>query len=335
MDLTIKDIAKMADVSVSTVSRVINNSKPVNPQVKERVSNILFETGFKPNALARGLIYKKTGLIGVIVPQMNNSASSSLIDGIEAVAQRSGYNIIVSNSRSDEAKELQFLNIFKERQLEGVLFSGVEITQRHYQTIEKLNIPTVILSQKSMNENIPWVGFDNYKAGRDMMDFIIRYGHRKIGMIHGPLRDISAGADRYNAYKDTLNELAISINDDWVVESDFTLTGGYKAMEKILQSKEIPTAVYCANDTIAIGAMNCALDFGYDVPENISITGFDDIEMASAVKPQLTTVRLETYQVGYKAFELLTNRINGKQSDYIDSLVEHRLIIRKSTRRLN
>jgi LacI family transcriptional regulator len=136
-----------------------------------------------------------------------------------------------------------------------------------------------------MNKNILWEGFNNYKAGREMMNFIIRYGHRKIGMIHGPLRDISAGADRYRAYKDTLKELKISINSDWVIESNFTLTGGYKAMEKIILSKKIPAAVYCANDTIAIGAMNCALDFGYDVPEDISITGFDDIEMASAVKP--------------------------------------------------
>lgn len=331
MGLTIKDIARMSGVSISSVSRVINNSKPVNPEIRERVQRVISETDFRPNALARGLINKSTNLIGVIIPQINY-ISAELINGIEEVANQNGYNIILSNSRVDTEKELKALDIFKEKQVDGIILSSVVITDRHIQSMKKNNIPVVIVGQKTTKHKIPWVDVENYTPITEMVRYLIRCGHEKIGMIHGPLKDQSAGYTRYRAFLDEMKSHQLSVEPAHLVESDFTSKGGYYAMETLLRGSNIPKAILCASDTIAIGAKNCAEDRGYFVPNDLSIVGFDDIELATLVRPQLTTVQVNTRNMGSKSMSVLIKAINEGELAEVEHYVDYRLIIRDSVK---
>lgn len=332
MSLTIKDIARLAGVSVSSVSRVINNSKPVNKEIRERVEKVISETNFRPNALARGLINKSTNLIGVIIPQINY-ISSELINGIEEVANKNGYNIILSNTLTDPELELKALEIFKEKQVDGIILSSVDITERHRQKIKDYNIPVVIVGQKTTEYNLPWVDVENYTPITEMVRYLIRCGHEKIGMIHGPLKDKSAGYIRYHAFLDEMQKQKLPIDLSFIIESKFSSRGGYSAMETLLRGGNIPTAILCAADTIAIGAKNCAEDRGYLVPEDLSIVGFDDIELATLVRPKLTTVQVGTHSMGAKSMEVLIKAmINQGPLDELEHYVDYRLMIRDSVK---
>ncbi|WP_052806931.1 LacI family DNA-binding transcriptional regulator [Mesobacillus subterraneus] len=330
MNLTIKDIARMAGVSVSSVSRVINNSKPVNDHIKEKVEKVIRETNFRPNAVARGLISKSTNLIGVILPQINY-ISAELINGIEGVANKNGYNIILSNTRLNPDLELNALQLFKDKQVDGIILSSIDMSERHIQLIQDNKIPVVVVGQKTTDYAIPWVDVDNYRPITEIVRYLMRCGHEKIGMIHGPLIDKSAGDSRYRGFIEEMERKNLSVNPKFVGESNFSSKDGYLAMEKILKCEDIPTAVVCASDTIAIGAKNCAEDLGYRIPEDISIVGFDDIELATLVRPKLTTVQVCFETMGSKAMETLLQSIEFKPVN-IENYLDYRLIIRDSVK---
>jgi LacI family transcriptional regulator len=333
MKLTIKDIARMSGVSVSTVSRVINNSKPVNKEIREKVEKVINETNFRPNALARSLINKSTNLVGVIIPQINY-ISAELISGIEEVANQNGYNIILSNSRLDAAQELKAMDIFKEKQVDGIILSSVDITDHHEHLINENKIPLVVVGQKTTDYGIPWVDVDNYTPITELVRYLIRCGHMKIGMIHGPLKDQSAGYSRYQAFLDEMQRHQLPVDSACLVESNFSTKGGYHAMETLLRESNVPTAILCASDTIAIGAKNCAEDRGYLVPDDVSIVGFDDIDLATLVRPQLTTVRSSIQNMGSKSMETLLKIMNEGKLNQLEHYVEYRLMIRDSVKAL-
>jgi LacI family transcriptional regulator len=331
MKLTIKDIARMAGVSISSVSRVINNSKPVNDDIRQKVEKVIRETNFRPNALARGLINKSTNLIGVIIPQIN-SISAELINGIEEVANQNGYNIILSNSKLETEKELKAIEIFIEKQVDGIILSSVDITKKHIQLVNDANIPLVVVGQKTTDYKIPWVDVDNYTPVTEIVRYLIRCGHENIGMIHGPLKDHSAGFSRYQAFLDEMDRHQLPVNRAYLVESDFSTKAGYNAMESLLRNAEIPTAILCASDTIAIGAKNCVEDRGYFVPDDISLVGFDDVDLASLIRPQLTTVRVSARDMGSKSMETLIKLIIQGELTTLEHYVDYRLIIRDSVK---
>ncbi|MGD6843137.1 LacI family DNA-binding transcriptional regulator [Bacillus infantis] len=333
MNLTIKDIAKMAGVSVATVSRVINKSKPVNSEIKEKVERVIRETQFRPNALARGLISKSTNLIGVIFPQINYT-SAELINGIEEVANRNGYNIILSNTRLDPEMELKSLEIFRDKQVDGIILSAIHTTERHVKLIKENKIPVVVVGQKMSEHHIPWVDVDNYAPVTEMVRYLVRCGHEKIGMIHGPLHDQSAGYSRYKGFIDEMNRQGLPVNRDYLIESNFSSRDGYEAMEILLRKMDLPTAIVCASDTIAIGSKNCAEDRGYRVPDDFSIAGFDDIELATLVRPQLTTVRVDFESMGSIAMEALLHNIAQPGAETLEHYVDYRLSLRDSVKKL-
>lgn len=334
MSLTIKDIARMAGVSVATVSRVINNSKPVNDEIREKVEEIIRETNFRPNELARGLINKSTNLIGVIFPQINYT-SAELINGIEEVANMNGYNIILSNTRLNPDMELKALQLFKDKQVDGIILSAIHTTERHVKWMKEHKIPVVIVGQKITEHIIPWVDVDNYTPVTEIVRYLIRCGHEKVGMIHGPLHDKSAGYTRYQGFVDEMKRHQLPINPDFLAECNFSSRDGYAAMETLLRKNDLPTAIVCASDTIAIGAKNCAEDRGYQIPEDFSIVGFDNIELASLVRPQLTTVQVNFHAMGTKAMEALLRMVKQKDPGNLDNYVDYRLIIRDSVKKLN
>ncbi|MDI3548293.1 MAG: LacI family transcriptional regulator [Halanaerobiales bacterium] len=334
MAVTIKDIAERAGVSIATVSRVLNDSKPVSPELKRRVLKIIKETEYKPNALARGLIKNQTGLIGVIIPDIGNQTFASLIKGIEGVADQNKFDIIVSNSHGEVEKELEIFDVFREKQLDGIIFSGVVFSEKHRQFFEKYKIPIVIVSQNFPQVELPSVTIDNFRAAYDATTYLIKLGHKRIAMITGPLQDIAAGMDRYRGFRTALKEYGLEEREEYLKEGDFSLNSGYKAMGEILKSEVLPTAVFAACDKMAVGAMNCCFDSGYKVPEDISIVGFDDLEIATAVRPALTTIHQDHKEIGAIAARLLINRIRGEEKGAWNVQPAYKLIKRGSTRKL-
>ena len=313
MGVTIKDVAKKAGVSIASVSRVINDSKPVAPETKEKILKVIEETGYKPNAMARGLKKNESGLIGLITPDMENGTFAELVKGIESVIEKNSMNLIVSNSKGEIERELKELQILKEQQLDGILFSGVKFTKKHKEYFDRYKVPTIIVSQKFPGSGLPYVDVDNFQAAYEAVNYLIENNHSQIALIHGPLYDKSAGQDRYDGFFEALKDKGIKANSDFIKEGNFTIQSGYQAMEKILnENKELPTAVFAASDRMAIGVLDCCLDNGIKVPEDISIIGFDDIELATVVRPKLTTVRVDHSKLGEKSVELLIDKIKNK-----------------------
>jgi len=330
-DLTMKDIAERAGVSVATVSRVLNKTKPVSSELKKKVLDIVKETGYKPNALARSLIKQRTGTIGVIIPDMDNETFADLIKGIELITDKNDYVILVTNTMGEVKKELEMFNLFEEKRLDGIIFSGVSLTEKHIEFFDKYKIPTVVVGQTFNKLDFPSVTIDNFQASFDITEYLIDLGHENIGMIRGPLYDIQAGKERLLGYKTALRENDYLVNKDYIIQGDFTINSGYKAMEEIWRNEIKPTAIFSASDKMAIGALNYCLDHGLKVPEDVSIAGFDDMELATAVRPALTTIHQDQVEKGIKTAEILLDLIEKEGKESYNIQLPYTLIERDST----
>lgn len=332
MRVTIRDVAKRAGVSIATVSRVLNQSKPVSEKLRRRILQAVEETGYLPNAVARSLIHKRTGLIGVIIPEISNPYFSGLVQGIESVAQKYPYYIMLAVSGKDEERELQLLEIFQSRQMDGIILAAAKWNGRYRDMLSRLQIPHVIIGQRLSDPGIPTAVIDNRRAAFEAVDHLIRLGHRRIGMIRGPQWDLASGKERFEGYRLALKKSGLAFRSEWAPEQEnFHIRDGYRGMESIHGAKEMPTAVFCACDRMAVGAMQYLDERGIRVPEEVSVVGFDDEELARIVKPRLTTVRHLPFDMGSKAATLLTEMLLDDEATPSCVVLEHELIVREST----
>jgi len=329
MSLNIKDIAKLAGVSPATVSRVINNTGNVNEENKERVLKVLEETGYKPNALARGLIHNKTHTLGIVVPDISNINFSELVKGIENESRNYGYNIILTTSENDFNKEIECFEIFKEKRVDGIIFSGTRFTEKHKAELDNSNIPFIVFGQNFEHEKIISININNQKAAYDATNLLFSKGAQNIAMIGGPLWDRAAGYDRFMGFLSASVEKGFNPNELIYEEGDFTIKSGYKLMKVILNKKKVD-AVLAANDFMALGAIKCLNDIGLSVPNDVQVMGFDDNIIAEIYNPSLTTVKIDFYDAGKIAAKTIIDRINGsKVKGNIE--LKYEMVLRKST----
>ncbi|GAW29434.1 LacI family DNA-binding transcriptional regulator [Carboxydocella sp. ULO1] len=336
MPVTIKDVAREAGVSVSTVSRVLNNSKPVSSEIRARVLAAVNKLNFQPNSLARSLVLKKTRLIGVLVPDIANPFFPVAIAGIEEIASMYGYNILLFNTFGQIEKELQYLNILKEKQVDGIIKMSTQVTEKHEEYFASTSIPMVVTSNCTEREDVPCVVIDDVRAAYDATSYLISLGHKRIGMISGPLDD-SAGRDRFLGYQQAMLEHKLNIDFNLLKQGNFKVESGKKAMEEILRTvarEELPTAIFAANDEMAIGAIGVLLDNGLRVPEDISVMGFDDIFIAPVFRPALTTVKQPIYDIGAVAARKLVKLIEGEKLSETKTVLPYHIIERNSCRRI-
>lgn len=332
MKVTISDIAKLAGVSKATVSRVINGSKPVSPEVRDKVMKVIDETGFKPSALARSLSTKKTKLIGVVIPDVANPVFSELVKGMEDQSNASGYNILLCNTYLSHEKELKYLEILQDKEVDGIIFLTTDETEEQVEFFRKYGKPVVTVDRKFRKMEIPSVGVDDYEASYKAVNYLINMNHTEIAMVRAPLDDQSHGFHRFSGYKQAMADHGLDVHEDWVVEGDFTVKAGYDAMMKLLSSSTSPTAVFFASDLMAVGGIRCITDSGMRVPDDISVIGFDDIPIASMFIPSLTTTRQPTADIGMKAMEKLLKLIDGKEEE-LHTKFPTQLILRNSTKK--
>lgn len=334
LKITLKEIANLAGVSPSTVSRVINNSKPVNEEIRKRVLDVMKEMNYLPYMAQNLSLQQERPLIGVICPQYSNTVLDDLIVGINRVCKLYGYDTVIGLSDGTVENEKHYIDLFSNNiSIQGMIFMGNQWEEDHLEIIKKNLTPVVLVGQVSSFPSIPSVHVDNFTASYEAITYLVQHGHRKIAMIRGTTGK-TVREDRFLGYQKALSDAGIPFEEKWIVDSDLTVEDGNKAMEKLLRQKdEVPTAVFCATDSIAIGAITYLTDNGFRVPEDISVFGFDSIELSKLIRPRLSTIEYSAIEIGMTATRNLIKLCNGDKDFILPHInVVHNVVIRESTK---
>lgn len=334
--ITIYDIAKEANVSVATVSRVLNGTAPVKVSTRAKIEALIQKHQFQPNAMARSLLSKETGIIGVILPDLTNPFFPEVFAGAELEAQESGQTFLLCNTMGVSAKESQYLNLMQEKRVDGIIFLGGRINLKDcephlvQEIVDHANkIPMVLVNGNLRNNDLIRVVTDEYAGTVFAVRHLIELGHTQIGFIGGESH-MTTTSIKLRAFRKTLRDEGLPVKEDWILLDSFSMESGRQLMQKLLEMSERPTAVCCVNDFTAIGAIKTAVDHGLKVPDDISIVGFDDIPLAHHVIPELTTVSQQAKELGRTAVKVLRQMMNKGKVKKLTSL-EPQLVIRKST----
>lgn len=335
--VTVYDIAQEADVSVSTVSRVLNGTAPVKQETKDKVLGIVEKYNFQPNALARSLLKKKTGSIGIILPDITNPFFPEVFMGIENKAIDKGYTFFLCNTGGEYSRESEFLSVLMEKQVDGILFLGgrinlVNCPDHLAQELLEVNqrVPVVLVNGRLPHDTLTRVYTDETYGAELATRHLIDQGHRDIAFIGGKT-EMSTTADKVEAFRRTMQENGLDVREEWILHEDFSIASGTQLMESLLKMKHRPTAVFCVNDHTAVGAAKAAIHSGFTIPDDISIIGFDNTPMASTMIPELTTVSQESFLLGETAVDILDQRI-GRQEAEPKTVITPKIIERESTK---
>ncbi|MFS0863086.1 LacI family DNA-binding transcriptional regulator [Fredinandcohnia sp. 179-A 10B2 NHS] len=326
--ITMKEIAKLANVSSATVSRVLNNSGYVSEDVRKRILTIIEETGYIPSEHAKALRTKQSNVIGVILPRLSTETSTRVVTGISEELAKHGYQILLANTNLDPEKEIEYVKLLKSKQVDGIILLATNKGEDLITEIKKLPIPFVATGQNI--DGVPSVINDSFNAAKEITNLLIKRGHKKIGFIGVSEKDWEVGHQRKAGYKDALMEAELPFVEDWVQTGDFTIESGYISMKQIYEvSTEKPTAVVSVTDRLAIGAMEYIKEKGLTIPGDIAITGMGASDLAKYVFPPLTTIDLLSEKIGIEAATILLSMIKeGISSD--KKIIDYRLIIRDS-----
>ena len=332
VNTTIYDVAREAGVSMATVSRVVNGNPNVKPTTRKKVLEAIEQLGYRPNAVARGLASKRTTTVGVIIPDISSIFFSELARGIEDIATMYKYNIILCNSDQNKEKEIHLINTLLEKQVDGIVYMGGEITEEHAVQFKRSPVPIVLAATLDQEKNFPSVNIDYKQAAEDAVTTLIEKGHSKIGMLSGSLDDPINGFQKFAGYRSALEKKNIEFDENLIVLGDYTYDSGIEAMETFTEMKEMPTAIFASSDEMALGVIHGAQDKGYNVPEDFDVIGFDNTRLSVMVRPTLTTVVQPMYDIGAVSMRLLTKFMN--KEDVADHTVQlpHRIEFRQSTK---
>lgn len=328
MKATIKDVAKKANVSITTVSRVINNVEGyTNEDTKNRILKVIEELDYKPNSLARSLVTKKTRTIGLILPDISNPFFPGIAKSVEDRASKHGYNVILCNSYDSSKKEDYYINVLREKYVDGIILSSSKLNKDDENNYSK-DLPMVFIDRKPDVKITNAVFINNYSGAYNATKHLIDLGHKNIGCLIGP-QTINTSIDRLEGYKKALEDNNLPIVEEFIKYEDYSIEGGYKAAKEVLTNKNI-TAIFANNDLMAIGVYRAAKELKYKIPRDLSVVGFDDIDMVEFIEPPLTTVKQPTKELGEAAVEMLMEAINNNLEEKIMYL-DTELIIREST----
>jgi len=326
---SIKDIARAARVSHSTVSRALHNSPLVNRETGDRIRQLARGMGYRPSAVARSLVTKKTQTIGVVVTMISDPFIAEVVSGIEETANDHGYSVFLANSNADPDREVKVVHSFHERRVDGILVTASRVGALYLPLLTELKVPIVLINNQHPGEFVHSVMIDNLTAGREATEHLIKLGHRRIAYL-GDQFGFQSDTERFAGYRRALELADLPFAPELVVHGDGKAEGGMQAMEKLLKLTRPPTAVFCYNDMSALGALRVIRTEGLSVPGDISLIGFDDLFIASYTQPLLTTIRQPRRQMGRMAMEILLKLFSGLDSK-TNLKVKGELIVREST----
>jgi LacI family transcriptional regulator len=327
---TIKEIAKIANVSPMTVSRAVNNSHKVREATREKILKIANRLGYRPNRIARSLVSKKSNLISLVVANISNPFFAEISRGIEDKAREHGYNVIFS-STDDDSKNLEScVRIMREMGVDGFIIAAVSLNEPIVDELVDQDFPVVLVNRRVKKNNVNYVVVDNQKGAHLAVEHLINNGYKKIAIITGK-SSVSTGKERFRGYRNVLAAHGLKFKKEYSSQGPFTKEHGKKAARKMLTLKNRPEAIFAASDHIALGVMDAAGELGLKIPQDLAIVGFDDTNFSANSYIRLTTVSQRKYEMGERGVQTLIDLIESQQSDYINKIVlEPRLIIRES-----
>lgn len=332
--VTIKDIAHIANVSHTTVSRALNDKSRIRNETKEKILAIVRELNYQPNFIARSLVMRRTKTLGLVITTIANPFYTELALGIESTARSLGYNIILSFTHSDLSIESGSINMLRSKGVDGIIFSSAHIDDPNIVKLAEEEFPMVLVNRRTyhptVKEKVDYVGVDNILGGYLAVEHLIKLGHRKIGVIGGS-SESSVGFERLEGGKKALEAYGLEPMTNYFLEGDFLKESGYRGGMQFLKMDLPPSAIFATNDYMALGLYQAVIEKGLKVPEDIAIIGFNDIEFTAMKGVELTTIAQKKYEMGTIAVRALVERIEGKKTgSTMEIFLEPELIIRKS-----
>lgn len=310
--ITIKDVARLAEVSISTVSRVINDSKPVSPEVRRKVLKVIEETGYKPNDVARSLVTRRSYLIGVIINNLAQSYVADIVRGIEEIGKMYGYDILLCSSYSSKETQEKYLQLLDRKQAEGIFLVGNRFDDEIIELAKGLNKPCIYFT-RDIKENMNHISIDCYSAIYEITNYLIKEGHKKIVYISDLEDRTSAENDKISGYSKAIEDSGLEFSNIYVVGSN-KHNKAYELGNSIAKDAHDFTAVVCSSDEIAIGMIDSFIDNGIRIPDDVSVVGFGNIREGKFVRPELTTIGEPYYDVGAVGMRMLIKMIKGDRT---------------------
>ncbi|MGP4041516.1 LacI family DNA-binding transcriptional regulator [Gracilibacillus sp. D59] len=334
-NVTIYDIANEAGVSPSTVSRVLTGKELVKPDTKKKVLSVIEKYNFRPNSLARSLLYKQSKMIGIVLPDINHPFFSTLVLKMEAHALSLGYTSFLCNSMDDYQVESKYLQNLVDKQVDGIIFLGGRINQveTNKELAEEMNrvrerVPVVFVNGEMEGVDAHIVQTDEHDGISKVIDLLKNFNHQKIAFLGGE-KGITSREMKLHAYTEAMKDKQLPIHPNWIMDEGFDIASGEELANRLLYQSERPTAIVCVNDFVAIGVIKTLHKFGVRVPEDISVVGFDDIYLAKDYPPGITSVSQNYDLLGRIAVEVLVKLINGEEAEK-RSTVPTKVMLRNS-----
>ncbi|WP_419784243.1 LacI family DNA-binding transcriptional regulator [Maridesulfovibrio sp.] len=327
---TILDVARLAQVSTATVSRVINSPETVRESTRKKVLRAMKMCNYKYNALARGFVTKKSNTIGLIIPNINNPVFAESTLGVQEYANSKNIKVILGNTSYDAEQEQSVIKALRESQVDGLIITSTDPKGKLIKSLTEENVPIVLLFSTIKPGPISAVGVDNYRGGYEATEHLISLGHRRIGMVSGNFAISDRAHHRWHGYRQCLKDNNIPYDSQLLIQTEYSLEGGRDSIGKLLQLDAPPSAVFCSNDYLALGAIKGAMQAGLTLPEDLSIVGFDDMPTASYMIPALTTINQPAYEMGRTACEILL-QIMEDPTLVMQHMMETKLVVREST----
>jgi LacI family transcriptional regulator len=329
---TLKDIARLAHVSHTTVSRVINGKPGVKLATKQKILQLVKELDYQPNLVARSLVVKRSKNLGMIITTISNPFYLELAKGIEDTARLFQYNVILCCTNYDLSLEGEHIRELRRRGIDGIILTSAQVKDGHVSALAHEGFPLVLVNRRvldpDLHAQVDYIGIDNVKGGEMALEHLLKLGHRRIGIIRGSL-DSSVTVERMEGARRALARYGLPMEDDLVFGGDYLKGTGYEAAKRFLSLPHPPTAIFSLNDYMAFGVYDALMEQGVRVPEDMALMGFNDIELASLKMVGLSTISQKKYTLGSMAVRRLMERIEGAQPG-TEWILEPELIIRKS-----
>jgi len=325
---TLADVAEAARVSTATVSRCLNFPEKVAPATRAKVAKAINELGYAPNFGAKVMAAKRTNTIGAIIPTMENAIFAKGLQAFQEELNRAGYTMLVASTNYQPQVEDSQIRALIARGADALLLIGHARAAEIYALLETQNVPLLVAWAFDADQPRPSVGFDNRRAMAAMAEAVLQEGHRKLACITGPVAGNDRAAERLVGIRAVMHAAGLEPDTLEVVETPYSIDKGAAAMAQLMRKENRPTAVLCGNDVLAVGALRQAQDMGFAVPDDVSVTGFDDIELAQIVRPGLTTVQVPHREMGRAAAQTLVKMLKENPAEIASAKLETRLVIR-------
>lgn len=331
MKPTIYDVAEKAEVSIATVSKVINQTGRIGEKTRKRVIEVMKDLNYSPSVVASALTGKNTYTVGLLVPDIANPFFAEMARSVEDRGHELGFNVVMCSTDHDEEKEAQYISLLRRKSVDGLILASVIQNDEILKALIKQNLPVALISRDMPSLAVDTVIVDDFIGGYAATEHLIELGHEKIAVLAEKMT-VTSSRERVRGYQKALEEAGLPVEDDWMRISDFTVEAGKQSTRELLDSPDRPSAIFACNDMLAIGAIQATREKGLSVPDDLSVVGFDDTVLATMIDPPLTTVAQPIQDMGSKVMDLLVEEIKKEKRTKQRVVLLPELVIRESTK---